>query len=513
MVADSSPQTLIIGPNAEVARFCGGGSAALRPYYAVSPLEGIKSKIGSENVSYTLGTYAHNELPDLGTTLSPTQDSTTRGVRFLAYNQPPETPGRQCVDDLVFETSSMMFMDYKNSQIKDKLWYADIEGFYQADRDGFFEIGVCVYGSAKVLVNGELIVDLTERQQQGSAFLGCGTAETKGLVPMKKDQTYHIKLEFASAPTSKLKPAGVVFGGGAVRIGGAWQIDKDAEIRNAADLARSTDQVVLCIGLNMDWEGEGFDREHMGLPPFTDRLTEAILEANPSTVVVLQSGTPVALPWIEKASTILQAWYGGNETGNGIADVLFGDVNPSGKLPLSWPRRDQDTPTYGNFRSEAGRVLYGEDIYMGYRWYDLRDLDVEFPFGHGLSYTTFLFKDLKICKDYETLEVSLTVSNTGTVSGAEVIQVYVSQKNPSIKRPVKELKGVTKIFLDKGESQTVTISIPLKYACGFYDEWIGSWVCEKDTFKVWVAPSSDSASDRALSADFALDHAFTWKGV
>lgn len=504
---------MVIGPNAEVARFCGGGSAALRPYYAVSPLEGIVSKIGKENVSYTLGTYAHKELPDLGMTLSPTPDCSAKGIRFLAYNQPPGTTGRHCVDDLVFETSSMMFMDYKNSRIKDKLWYADIEGFYEADRDGLFEVGVCVYGSAKVFVNCELIIDLTEHQEQGSAFLGCGTAETKGFVHMKRGQTYHIRLEFASAPTSKLKSAGVAFGGGAVRIGGAWQIDKDAEILNAAELARSAEQVVLCIGLNMDWEGEGFDREHMELPLFTDRLTEAVLEANPSTVIVLQSGTPVAMPWIDEASTILQAWYGGNETGNGIADVLFGDVNPSGKLPLSWPKRDRDTPTYGNFRSEAGRVLYGEDVYMGYRWYDLRDLAVQFPFGHGLSYTTFMFQDLEIHKDDETLKISLTVANTGGVPGAEVVQIYVSQNNPSIKRPVKELKGVAKVFVERGETQAVTISIPLKYACGFYDEWISSWMCEKDTFKIWVAPSSDNASEKALSAQFALDHAFTWRGV
>ena len=152
-------------------------------------------------------------------------------------------------------------------------------------------------------------------------------------------------------------------------------------------------------------------------------------------------------------------WYGGNETGNAIADILFGAVNPSAKLPLSFPIRLQDNPAFLNYRTERGRTLYGEDVYIGYLWYEQLDLPVLFPFGHGLSYTSFKFLDLTVSKSDKEIKVSIKVTNTGDREGAEVVQVYVAQKNPSIRRPRKELKGFKKVFLEKGESKVVEVSM------------------------------------------------------
>lgn len=234
---------------------------------------------------------------------------------------------------------------------------------------------------------------------------------------------------------------------------------------------------------------------------------------NPNTAIVIQSGTPVAMPWVDSAPAVMQAWYGGNETGNAIADVLFGDVNPGGKLPLTFPAKLEDTPAYLNFGSERGRTLYGEDIFVGYRYYEYINRKVLFPFGHGLSYTDFHVDDLFVeaREEEDGLTVSVVVQNTGSRGGAYVSQVYVSQDRSSIARPVKELKGFGKVFLKPGEKQVLEISMSLKYATSYWDEQKKSWAMEKDTFKVLVG--SSSADEKMLSGSFKLSRTRWWKGL
>lgn len=252
-----------------------------------------------------------------------------------------------------------------------------------------------------------------------------------------------------------------------------------------------------------------------------DALITAVSAANSSTVVCIQSGTPIGMPWLSSVNGLVQAWYGGNETGNAIADVLFGNVNPSAKLPLSFPVRIQDNPAFLNYRTERGRTLYGEDVYVGYRWYEMLDLPVNFAFGHGLSYTSFEFSDLKVGieksdgaagqKAKDILAITLKVTNTGSVSGAEVVQVYVSQKNPSIRRPKKELKGFTKVWLEAGESKVVEVPVELKYAASFWDEIRDAWVVEKDSYKVIVGNSSDDKKE--LEGEFEIETTWWWNGL
>jgi beta-glucosidase len=449
------------------------------------------------------------------------------GVTFRAYNDPPSVQNREIADEISLPKTELFMMDYECPKLKGALWYADIEGYFNAEEDCEFELGLGVYGSAKLFVDGKLLIDNDTKQTKGTMFFNCGTVEEKGTLAVKKGQTYHIKVEFGSAPTSKLNHGTTVLAGsGAVRIGGAKIIDADEEVRHAAALAKDAEQVIICAGLNVralipflsraniaqsDWESEGSDRESMSLPGHMDALISAVSAANPSTVVVMQSGTPVGMPWISSVNGLVQAWYGGNETGNAIADILFGNVNPSAKLPLSFPKRLQDNPAFLNYRTERGRTLYGEDVYVGYRWYEMLDLPALLPFGHGLSYTKFEFSDLKVEKGEQTLNVSVNVKNAGDREGAEVVQVYVAQKNPSIKRPRKELKGFTKIFLENGEEKEVTVSIPLKYAASFWDEVRDAWVMEKDTYEVLVG--NTSAGERALKGSFQVEKTSWWNGI
>jgi beta-glucosidase len=250
----------------------------------------------------------------------------------------------------------------------------------------------------------------------------------------------------------------------------------------------------------------------MDLPGQMDDLISAVAKANSNIVVVMQSGTPVSMPWTNEIPALIQAWYGGNETGNAIADVLFGDVNPSGKLPLSFPKRVQDNPAYLNYRSQRGRVLYGEDIYIGYRYYEALDKQVLFPFGHGLSYTTFSFSDLRIEKGAKELSITVNVKNTGKTAGGEVVQVYISQENPSITRAQKELKGIAKVFLEPGAAEDVSIRIKTKYAASFWDESEKEWIMEKDKYNVIVSDSS-IVTGKALTGHFEVEQTVWWIGL
>jgi beta-glucosidase len=263
-----------------------------------------------------------------------------------------------------------------------------------------------------------------------------------------------------------------------------------------------------------DWEGEGADRENMDLPGHMNELISAVLCANSRTVVVMQSGTPVEMPWLPSAPAVVQAWYGGNEAGNGIADILFGDTVPSGKLPLSFPTKVQDNPAYLNYKSNRGRTLYGEDVFIGYRFYEASSKHVCFPFGHGLSYTKFSFQNLKMQQYDEKIIASLDVTNTGSVVGSEVAQMYISQQSPSVSRPPKELKGFTKVKLQPGETKRVTITALTRYATSFWDEGRSMWISERDKYTVTVSNSSAcDAEHQVVQGEFEIKKTTWWKGL
>lgn len=500
--------TAVIGPNAKVAAYCGGGSAMLAPYHAITPFEGISAK--APDVKYTIGCQAHKMLPLIGPLVKTA--SGKKGFALKIFIDAPSKKDRQPIDTIELENANMYLSDYKHPKLSQDLWWAEVETEFTAEEDCVFEFGLTVYGTAKMYIDGELIVDNETKQTAGGTFFNVGTIEEVGKKEVKAGKTYKLTVDFASGVTSKLADAdGVVsFGGGGLRLGAAKFIDADEEIRKAAELAKTVDQVILCIGLNADFETEGIDRDHMDLPGKTDELVAAVIKANPNTVVVVQSGTPVAMPWANDAAAVVQAWYGGNETGHGIADVLYGDVNPSGKLPLSFPIRVEDNPAYLQYKSERGRVLYGEDVYVGYRWYEATKRNVLWPFGHGLSYTSFSFSDLAIKSTPNSLTISAKISNTGSSNGAEVVQVYIAQKSPSLRRPVKELKGFKKVVIAAGASEVVEIVIERKYATSFWDEERSQWVEEKGTYDVLVGPSS---AVTPLEGSFEVEETRWWLGL
>ena len=322
---DKSKTIAVIGPNAKSEVFSGGGSASLLPYYVVTPFQGVSNQC--DDVRFAQGAYSHKELPLLGPFLR-TEDGQV-GFDFRTYDKPPTDPSRRLLDRLHQTNSYMYVVDYVVPGWDSSTYYIDVEGTFTPKEDGTHDFGLTVQGTGKLFIDGNLLVDNTENQRPGTAFFGAATIEEIGTVELKAGKAYKITVEYGTAPTAKpLDRATVSFGAGGLRIGMCKRMDPEKAIQDAAKVAAEVDQVVLFAGLNNDWESEGFDRPDMDLPPQTNDLISAVLKANPKAVICLQTGTPVEMPWIDKAGAVVQAWYGGNETGNAIADVLFGDVNP-----------------------------------------------------------------------------------------------------------------------------------------------------------------------------------------
>jgi beta-glucosidase len=251
---------------------------------------------------------------------------------------------------------------------------------------------------------------------------------------------------------------------------------------------------VVVVGYSPALESEGFDRPSMDLPAGQDGLIEAVAAANEHTVVVVAAGAPVTMTrWIERVAAVLYAWYGGEEVGHAVGDLLFGAASPSGRTPVTFPRRIEDSTAFGHYPGKDLHVEYAEGIYVGYRGFDRGKVEPLFPFGHGLSYTTFEYSGLEVSpeavKRDGTVDVTLKVKNTGARPGAEVVQLYVHDPESSVDRPEKELKGFRRVSLQPGETRAVSFTLD-RSALSFFDPGRREWVAEPGAFEVLVGASS-----------------------
>jgi beta-glucosidase len=269
---------------------------------------------------------------------------------------------------------------------------------------------------------------------------------------------------------------------------------KQELVDEAVTVAGEADVALLYIALPSYKESEGYDRPDLDLTEQQVALIKAVAAVQPRTVVILNSGSAVTMSeWIDDVAVVLEAWMMGQAGGGAVADVLFGRVNPSGKLAETFPLRLEDTPAHVNFPGENGAVRYGEGLFIGYRYYDAKALDVLFPFGHGLSYTTFEYSNLQVSaqsfKDVDGLSVSVDVTNAGDAAGKETVQVYVHDRESRLSRPYKELKGFAKVALEPGETKTVTVVLDER-AFAYYDPAYGRWITESGEFDVLVGRSA-----------------------
>ncbi len=480
----------IIGPNARAVQMMGGGSAQVNAHYAVSPYEGIAAAVGdSVTLGYEIGCTNHKMIPHLDTSLTTHPGRTGEPGLLIQYHNNNHLDDEP-VHVATTRTSEQVWLGEVVQGVVPGAFSASMTARIKPEHTGEHTFSLCSAGLCRLYVDGREAIDNWTRQERGQTYFGFGSAEVTAPVHMEAGRDYDLRVEYSSQGATMLN---------AFRLGHLPPVPDDA-IERAVNLAAQSDAALLFIGLNGDWESEGHDRNDMELTGRQNELVSRVAAANPRTVVVLQTGSPVAMPWLDAVPSVLQAWYPGQECGNAIADVLFGAANPSGKLPQTFPVRLEDNPTYINYPGENGRVRYGEGVSVGYRYYDKKKVEPLFPFGHGLSYTSFSYGEPRLSAEAigpdETLTVEVDVTNTGERAGAEVVQLYVRDAEASVFRPEKELKGFARVALEPGETSSATLTLD-RSSLAYWDDARHAWVAEGGEFEVLVGRSSGDIRGRA----------------
>lgn len=470
----------VIGSHAKVGRIQGGGSATTVSKAPVHPLAGLRAK--GKNISFFNGYHAVDSLDDFPL------DQLADGKILLEWIDAEGTP----------HESEERFAGFYLADTADLP--ADVKGLrattkFTANEDGLHRFGGGGIGSHTYFVDGNEVhkakLEIHEGMDLAEAFLA--PPQTYFDVQLQNDQTVEISLEFFGGLPEFMSGFSAFFGYRAPRLSQADDWD------SAVEGARHADVAVVVVGTTALVESEGYDRKDLLLPGRQNELVEAIAAVNPNTVVVVNSGSPVELPWKDKVSAILLTWFPGEEYGNALADVLFGDGEPGGRLPTTWGSLDLAPVT--NTDPTNGVLNYSEGINIGYRAWVHAGVTPNFWFGHGLGYTTFEFSEMSLpasTKAGSDVAVSLKVSNTGERKGSEVVQVYLRRKDSSVKRPPLWLAGFEKVSVAAGESTNVIVSIDAR-RFAHYD---GDWKFEAGEFEVLVAKSSELVG--ALSGSVEL---------
>ena len=425
-----APTVALLGPLAARAHVMGGGSAQLRPHRSPSLVDVLAPQLGDRLV--------HERAFSIDKTVRPLQAPTRvelfattdrsgpvheelaePGLRLLWFGSP--SPG---LDENAFSFRSTTTLTPQET--------------------GEHVFTLVQAGRAQVLVDGVVVLDgLTEPPPAGTDLFGLGSVELRAAVPLTAGTEVEVVVEYSSVGSVLLHGVKV----------GHEPPDDGQGIARAVAAARAADVAVVVVGTSEEWESEGHDRETLQLPGDQDELVRQVVAANPRTVVVVCAGSPVSMPWAQDAAAVVLPWLGGQEMAYAVDDVLFGRAEPGGRLPVTLPLRLEHCPAYTSFPGENDRVVYREGLLVGYRWYDTRHLPVAFPFGHGLSYTSFAWGPATV----DGLTVTVPVTNTGTRAGTDVVQVYVRPVSPRLTRPRSELKGFAKVALAPGETRDVTV--------------------------------------------------------
>jgi beta-glucosidase len=434
LIRKSLRSLAVIGPNAAAFQVGGGGSSAAVPPYTSQPLEALQRALGNRV------RIEHAEGCDNREQLLPMEPPKKFRVEFF--------PG-----------------------------------------DGVFRFLTSVVGESSLYLDDERILanSFERAPSSGPDFAPHGAPHARFVdVELKMGREYRLRLEY-------FKPALADFTLMKLRFGRPPGWGAAEQIAKAAEMAARCDAAVVFVGMPSKYEHEGDDRPHMNLPGQQDELVRAVARANPRTAVVLNVGSPVTLPWSNEVPAVLLSWYAGQEAGNAIARVRLGQADPGGRLPVTFPVRYEDNPTFGNYPGDR-QARYEEGLFVGYRHYDKRAVAPLFAFGHGLSYTNFEYRNLRVPRRISpgrSVRVSIEVRNTGARAGSEVVQVYVGDRECSVPRPVRELKAFRKIRLAAGKKTALTFELDAR-AFSFYDVRQQKWVMEHGEFEIAVGSSSRS---------------------
>jgi beta-glucosidase len=483
----------VIGPNAAEARIGGGGSSYIDPPYRVSPLAALQTRLnGKVDVFYAQGCDNTLEPPTMSMEILSTPDGQP-GTLWCFFNnpelagQPLDTRVAPKLEDYLWSNGGQV------AGLTSTRFSLRIQANFVAPESGHYRFFMPHSSRLRLLLDGEVLCDHLSPRSSNDANMA------EFLVDLERELTGGQRYELTLELLKDNDENALMFKVGFQRT---YHPGEDDRMERAVELAKRCDVALVFAGMPEGYESEGKDRPDLSLPGPQAELIEAVALANPRTVVVLNAGSPVEMPWLNLVPAVLEAYYAGQEGGNAVADILLGNINPSGKLSESFPKRLEDTPAFLDY--PGGRdVRYGEGIFVGYRYYEKRQVEPLFPFGFGLSYTRFEYSDLKVTssgKIGEPVEVSLTVRNSGPRAGKEVIQLYVSDPLSSLVRPVKELKAFSKIDLQPGQSQQVHFQLDQR-AFAFYHPVQKNWVAEPGLFFIHVGSASN---DIRCSAELNL---------
>jgi beta-glucosidase len=441
----------VLGPNADRAQIMGGGSAQLPAHYLRSPLEALADRLGpGVEIVHEPGVDISLTTPEVPSEwLTRPDGEPGLLVEYFAADD----LGGTVVGHTHRDAATLLALGPPTAGVG-SAYALRASARLRPPTAGRWLLSLVQTGPARLLVDGEVVIDGTgPPRPPGHDFFGFGGLELTAELELDPDRPRDIVVELTNAD-------GALISG--VKLGARPAARADG-IERAVAAAASADAVVVVVGTDADWESEGADRVSMDLPGRQDELVERVLAVAPDAVVVLNTGSPVTLQWADRVRALLQIWFGGQEMSEALTDVLLGDAEPGGRLPTTFPERLEHNPSWGNFPAENGRIVYGEGVLVGYRWYDDRHLPVRFPFGHGLSYSSFTVGEPRLSAATftagDTLVVEADVTNTGHRRGSEVVQLYVGSRAPLLHRPPKELKAFAKVVLDPGETTTVRLEL------------------------------------------------------
>jgi beta-glucosidase len=484
----------VLGPNAALARTLGGGSATVFPPYTVSPVDGIRAALGDAvEVRYASGALPYARIPAAPVAMLRQPDGEPGvAVRFLAADGSLLGSERRAAG-----VYNWMF-GYGSGIAGDQVARVEVRTRVRAAAAGVYQIGCSGLGRFRLRLAGGEVFDTVLRLPPGADIVEGLMIPPQQLHPVRLAEGEEIDLEL-------VHDVGRLDGGAQaepdVHLSGAiLQLNIEAphgtdeeEIERAVALARESDVAVVVVGTTEEVESEGFDRANLALPGRQDDLVRRVAAANPRTVVVVNSGAPVLLPWADEVAAVLLAWFPGQEFGNALADVLLGLVEPGGRLPTTWPSTPDGLPST---QPVDGVLAYDEGLFIGYRWYDREAREPRYRFGHGLGYTTWEYVSL----DADPRAATVRVRNTGTRPGREVVQVYAGRADSAVPRPVRWLAGFATVDARPGEE--VSVRVPLRRrAFEHWDTGHGGWALEPGGYALSAGRSS---GDLPLSTTLEL---------
>ncbi|MHB8580070.1 MAG: glycoside hydrolase family 3 C-terminal domain-containing protein [Ignavibacteriaceae bacterium] len=473
----------VIGPGANHARVGGGGSSMVDPIFSISPLEALQNKIGSKiKINFAEGVVLDGDGTSIDSSFFYLPNNPSKHGLVAEFFDNKDLDGKPVLTRIDKEINFNWGNVAPFSGFRNVNYSARWTTLIKPKKTGEYLIDVTSDDGARVFLDGKLIVD--QWSDHASEVHSYKTKLVAGIY-------YNLKYEYYQS------------GGDAVAKLG-WRPPNEDLIAKAISLAKKSDVVVVFAGTSQFFESEGFDRAKLNLPNGQDKLIEALAKVNKNVIVVLNSGSPVIMNnWINKVNCILEAWFGGEEVGNAIADVLLGNYNPSGKLPVTFPKSWKDCSAYKTYKAQDSVSNYSDGIFVGYRHFDKDNIQPLFPFGFGLSYTKFSYSDLTIkpaSGDDGNYKVVFKVKNSGKILGTEIPQVYLGMLNSKVARPVKELKAFDRITLKPGEIKEVAFYVD-RNALAYFNDKNESWITEPGKVRVMVGSSS---RDIRLTGEFTI---------